>query len=127
MTSLSETKDSETNDKEFDLFVSKQFYSPSINRNKENEIEMSLKEIDLKLIRPNLEHPGSLIDAKEYFNENRKLFIALNLTKCEPRVNSTQMTSDYVEEFCLDPTHDYSKYSPSSRYELNKNFNLINQ
>lgn len=132
MTDLSEVDEFESNDKELGTFVANRTYSPSRQQIKDNIIEleiMSQEENDLELISKNFHHPGLLNDDKENFNEKKKMLINLNLVKCKPKVEmeSTQIASNYVEEFSLDPTHDYSKYSASSRYELNKNFNKINQ
>lgn len=128
MTSLSD--ECVSSDKEIDFFVNQQSYSPSTCSNQDNLIELekiSSEEIDLKLISNKFQHPGLLIGHIENFNEKKELFTTLNLVKCEPQTDTAQMTSDYVEEFFLDPTHDYSRYSASSRYELNKNFNSTNQ
>lgn len=132
MTSLSEDNEFESNDKDLGTFVGTRTYSPSRYRKKDNKVEiekMSQEEADLKLTGKNFQNPGLLIDEIEYFNEKNKMLITLNLVKCESQVemDSTKMTSNYVEEFRLDPTHDYSKYLPSSRYELNKKFYLKNK
>ncbi|CAF0937683.1 unnamed protein product [Brachionus calyciflorus] len=105
-------------------------YEPSAMKNKDIYVEkLSKDEADSirdKISSDSFQDPGCLNENKfENCIQNEQKYLKLNIFKCDSNINENfpiDIVSDLVEQFQLDPNHDYSKYNGMSRFECNQNF-----